>query len=49
MGRGLTSTGGIERSKTQMPRKICIILSEFGFGGQELVGPLEAFDGLESR
>ena len=49
MGRGPTSTGGIERSKTQMPRKIRIILSEFGIGGQELVGPLEAFDGLESR
>ena len=49
MGRDLTSTGGIERSKTQMPRMIRIILSKFGFGGQELVGPLETFDGLESR
>ena len=49
MGRGPTSTGGIDRSKTQMPRKIRIILSEFGFGGEELVGPLETFDDPESR
>ena len=27
-----------------MPKKILIILSEYGFWGEELMGPLETFD-----